>query len=470
MDPPGTDVGPVSGPSGGFSLWCAGRFVGGVRWPGYPHRVLYERVDITRHPRIIELNDLFRIGSTIDKPSLMLRHFGVWFAGTRPTDLFLSVARRDLPAGRYKVTRVLTRMDRRHPESIETPDPWRDWDALPVYEGGLIGEVISREEPQLLYRLDASDDPYFGELFAPMRTLMALPQYHEGRALNWAFSFYTDEEPGIDDLAGALMDTSLLGMATRNLVSKRRAERLNRELDAQFEQIANIQRSLLPQKIPEIPGLSIATSYLTSDRAGGDYYDFFPFPDGTWGILIADVSGHGPAAATVMAMLRAILHCYCGTDYSPAAVMHFVNEKLVSCNLDGNFVTAFFMVYDPATHGMRFARCGHPPPLVKKPGEAGIGRLDRVGDPPLGVLPALDPEQDSAELGAGETLVLYTDGITEAFNDRGEMFGQTGLVRALERCSGEPDCVVDTVHGALFRHTGVMERDDDQTLVVLQRR
>ncbi len=430
----------------------------------------YERVDIRGYPKIVELNDLFRIGSTIDRPSLMLRHFGAWFARSRPTDLFVSVARRDLPAGRYKVTRVLTRLDREHPESIEAPNPWRDWDQLPVYEGGLIGELIAREEPQLLYRLDASDDPHFGELFAPMRTVLALPQYHEGRALNWALSFYAREEPGPDDLASALMDTSLLGMATRNLVSKRQAERLNRELDAQFEQIANIQRSLLPQKIPDIPGLSIATSYLTSDRAGGDYYDFFPFPDGTWGILIADVSGHGPAAATVMAMLRAILHCYAGDDNAPAAVMRFVNEKLISCNLDGNFVTAIFILYDPATHTMTWARCGHPPPLLKKTGSGGVTRLDTAGDPPLGVLPAIEPEQDSITLQDGETLVLYTDGITEAFNDQGEMFGEQGLIDALGYCSGEPDCVVDTVHSALFRHTGVMERDDDQTLVVLQRK
>lgn len=430
----------------------------------------YERYDNSKFPRLIELNDLFRIGSTIDRPSLMLRHFGAWFARSRPTDLFLSVARRDLPAGRYKVTRVLTRLDRQNPESIEAPNPWRDWDSLPVYEGGLIGEVIAREEPQLLYQLDAGDDPHFGSLLAPMRTLMALPQYHEGRALNWAFSFYTNEEPGVEDLAAALMDTSLLGMATRNLVSKRQAERLNRELDAQFEQIANIQRSLLPQKIPEIPGLAIATSYLTSDRAGGDYYDFFPFPDGTWGILIADVSGHGPAAATVMAMLRAILHCYGSGDSSPASVMRFVNEKLVSCNLDGNFVTAFFAVYDPATHRLTWSRCGHPPPLLKRSGGGDIDRLDTAGDPPLGVLETIEPEQDSITLGEGETLVLYTDGITEAFNEHGKMFGEAGLIGAIEHCTGEPDCVVDTVHGALYRHTGVMERDDDQTLVVLQRR
>ncbi|USN98716.1 MAG: serine/threonine-protein phosphatase [Phycisphaeraceae bacterium] len=431
----------------------------------------YRRVDNSAYPEIDELNTLFRVGSTIERPSLMLQHFGAWFGRNRPTDLFISVARRDLPGNQYKVTRLLSRLERERVGEGEPANPWRDWESLPIYEGGLIGEVIARDEPQLLLDLDAGDDPHFGEHLAGMKKMMAIPQYHEGKALNWALSFYADDAgPQPDDLAGALMDTSLLGMATRNLVSKRQAEQLNRALTSQFEQIANIQRSLLPQKLPAIPGLDIATSYLTSDRAGGDYYDFFPFPDGTWGILIADVSGHGPAAATVMAMLRAILHCYADDDRSPASVMRFANDKLVASNLDGSFVTAFFAVYDPSDGTLVWSRCGHNPPLLKRPASGGVTSLETAGVPPLGILPGMQPEQDRIQLAPDETVVLYTDGITEAFDDVGVMFGVDGLTDALETCSGHPDCVVDTIHAALYRHTGVMERDDDQTLVALQRR
>ena len=242
----------------------------------------------------------------------------------------------------------------------------------------------------------------------------------------------------------------------------------NTGLGLNFEQIANIQRSLLPQKTPDIPGLTIATAYLTSDRAGGDYYDFFPFPNGTWGILIADVSGHGPAAATVMAMLRAILHCYEGEDFSPARVMRYANEKLAASNLDGSFVTAFFAVFDPEASTIAWARCGHNPPLLKTPG-AGVRELDGSGVPPLGVLPDLEPEEESISLEPGQTLILYTDGITESFNERGEMFGVKGVIASLEYCDGQPECVVDSIYHALYTHTGSMERDDDQTLVALRR-
>jgi sigma-B regulation protein RsbU (phosphoserine phosphatase) len=431
--------------------------------------VHFQRLSDSEIPEAAELNSLFREASVIDQPSLMLQHFGKWFGRRRPTDLFVSVARRDLPPGRFKITRLMTRADRLRVGEREPPNPWRDWESLPVLEGGLIGEIIAQECPQILREIDAADDPHLGPSLAGIRSGVAIPQYHDGRATNWALSFFNDPVGlAAADLPTAVIDTSLLGMATRNLVSKRQADLLNRELTHQFEQIANIQRSLLPQRLPSIPGLEIATSYLTSDRAGGDYYDFFPFPDGSWGILIADVSGHGPAAATVMAMLRAILHCYAGEDFSPASVVRFTNRKLVSSNLDGSFVTALFAVYDPGTSVLSWSRCGHPPPALKL-AEGGVIELDGTGVPPLGILPDMEPEQESRRLELGETIVLYTDGITEAFNDDRIMFGVRGLVASLEQCSGRPECVVDSVHGALYRHTGVMDRDDDQTLIALRR-
>lgn len=429
----------------------------------------YTRVDTADTTDVAELDGLFCVASTLSKPTQMLKHFGDWFGKNRPTDFFMSVARRDLPNNQYKITRLMNRQIREDLANQPAANPWRDWDDLPVYEGGLVGEIIEHGGPQIFTDLDAGDDPHFGEHLAKVRSMMAIPQYHEGRATNWALSFYEDPRgPEASDLVDALMQTSLLGMATRNLVSKRQEEQLNEQLKAQFEQIAGIQRSLLPQKTPAIPGLKIATSYMTSEQAGGDYYDFLPFPDGTWGILIADVSGHGPAAATVMAMLRAILHCYQGDDFSPAQVMAFANRKLSASRLDGSFVTAFFAVYDPERSTLAWARCGHNPPLLKTPG-GGVKELDETGVPPLGILPELEPEEESITLEVGQTLILYTDGITESFNDAGEMFGVNGVIGSLEHCDGQPDCVVDSIYGALYKHTNSMDRADDQTLVALRR-
>jgi sigma-B regulation protein RsbU (phosphoserine phosphatase) len=260
---------------------------------------------------------------------------------------------------------------------------------------------------------------------------------------------------------------NLVGGNNTRLILVNEIKALNARLTLQLEEVARVQRSLLPRSLPEIPGLEIATSYLTSDQAGGDYYDFFRFEGGTWGLLIADVAGHGPAAATVMAMLHAILHCYAGPDRSPEGVLAFANARLVEAGIEGNFVTAFFAVFDPRSGGLRFARAGHNPPILKDGATGAVRFLDGEGGLPLGVMDKLALRSASVRLAPMDTLVLYTDGITEAMGPGKEMFGPHRLDEALTLCTGQPDCVVDSVHAALYRHTGSRTRADDQTLVAL---
>jgi sigma-B regulation protein RsbU (phosphoserine phosphatase) len=445
------------------------------------------RVDLFEaHPPIARLTGLLRESSAATEPADLLRILGPWFGGQGRYDLLVTVSKRNLPDGEYKITRVIDRPDRVE-QLAQRINPWRDWTKTPTHRGGFLGRVIAEEQPQLYLDLDIADDPVLGVGVREMRSVLAIPNFDGGRALNWAFFFRRDpagrsadqarrgvpEAEVMDDILRAIQDGNLLGLATKNLVATRRAEELNARLNQQLEAVAQVQRSLLPPRLPEIPGLDIRTSYLTSDEAGGDYYDFFPFPDGTLGVLIADVAGHGAAAATVMAMLRAILHCYESADTSPASVMRYCNARLIGARLEGSFVTAFFAVYDPRTGELRWARCGHNPPRLRR-GDGSVQALDEAGTLPLGLMDDLPAAEGTSRLGVGDTLVLYTDGITEAFSPidathRREMFGLDRLDAALRECSGMPECVVDSIHAALFRHVRSMTRDDDQTLVVLQR-
>jgi sigma-B regulation protein RsbU (phosphoserine phosphatase) len=278
------------------------------------------------------------------------------------------------------------------------------------------------------------------------------------------------EEDGFSpsDIEHTMIVGNLIGGNNSRLLLVEEIKSLNERLNAQLEEVARVQASLLPREKPDMPGLDLATSYLTSDRAGGDYYDFLPFPDGTWGILIADVSGHGPAAATIMAMLRGILHCYAG-DRSPDSVLRFANARLVEAGIEGTFVTAFFAVYDPRAATVTYARAGHNPPILKDGRTGAVTTLDGVGSLPLGILEPLDLRRETVTLHPGDTLILYTDGITEAREkERGEMFGPERLDAALVECSGQPDCVVDSIHAALYEHTGERSRADDQTIVALR--
>lgn len=432
-----------------------------------------ERVDLSEVAELDLLTGVLRESSRQTDPAKMMAALGPWFSRQGRYDMMISVSRRNLPEGEYKITRVIE--DPKIVEEVaQRNNPWRDWSMIPTQAGGVIGRVIERDESQLFRGLQIDDDPVLGIAVREMRSLLALPNFDNGRALNWALFFRRDPEGWpLDEVPTILKDGNLLGMATKNLVAHRRADELNAKLTAQLERVASVQRALLPARTPDIPGLSIATSYLTSDEAGGDYYDFFAFPNGQWGILIADVSGHGAAAATVMAMLRAILHCFEGADLSPASVMRFANDKLVDSGIHGSFVTAFFGVYDPQSGQIAFSRCGHNPPRLAR-ADGAIVEVDGAGSVPLGIVKDAPIEQETITLEPEATLVLYTDGITEAFSTGGvnggrEMFGLGRLDGAISACGCDPESIIDAVHAALLKHVGAMTRDDDQTLVVIRR-
>lgn len=455
------------------------------------------RVDLSRDPRVALLTSMLRDVSTVQDPGQMLKHFGPWVAQRFPRDGFLSVSVRDLPKGMYKITRTVTntRNPIGSPSNEPTPDPWTQWQKLPTYRGGIIAQIIASEEPCIITDVDFTNDPVLAGVLGrdamAMRSITAIPAFDDGLALNWVMSLHhTSDWENLSPFVEGLLDINLMGTATRNLVFRHQAEELNQQLVAQFEQIAKIQRQLLPDRSPRLDGYTLATSYLTSNIAGGDYYDYYRSPgDSRIGIVIADVSGHGPSAATVMAMIRTILHCYPDTMGEQhalddiAGIARYCNEKLVAANLNGEFATAFFCVIDQASGTLSWTRCGHNPPLIRR-ADGSIELIESAATLPLGITNDQKFSSDSCALSAGDTLILYTDGITEATgnppaqgvsmyraprNTQAEMFGTGRLIESLERCSGRPQCAIDSIHSALFRFTNRLDRDDDQTLLVVQR-
>jgi phosphoserine phosphatase RsbU/P len=434
-------------------------------------------IDLQQNGDIEVITEMLRQVSLATDPSQVLEIFGPYFRRKRPSDVYLGVSVRGLKPGEYKITRKFRfDPDGDAVENLNDVNPWRDWDRLPTYTGGLIGQLIARGEPSLIHHLDAADDPAIGDIVADMGACLASPHFDRGEPTNWAISFVRDPEGfDIETVDEAFLLGSLLGTVTRQILSIAQTKSLNRQLQSQFEEVARVQRSLLPSRIPDIPGLEIATSYLTSDEAGGDYYDFFEFRDGSWGIVIADVAGHGAGAATVMAMLRAILHGFAHDrqTVTPDDILNYTNMRLHDAGIDGRFVTAFFAVYDPKPNKsgnptLTYARSGHNPPRIKE-GKTGVVRpLDEAGTVPLGVFETYKACSACIELHPDDTVVLYTDGITEAFNTSREMFGVDRLDSALTNCSGNPDCTVDSVHTALYAHTGKLSRDDDQTIVTFR--
>jgi serine phosphatase RsbU (regulator of sigma subunit)/anti-sigma regulatory factor (Ser/Thr protein kinase) len=193
-------------------------------------------------------------------------------------------------------------------------------------------------------------------------------------------------------------------------------ERLSREEErAQKEhQIAVIlQRSMLPDRLPDIPGVALAARYVpaTADvEVGGDWYDVMQLPDGLIGLAVGDVAGHGLRAATTMGQLRMALRAYALQDPSPVAVMRGVHNLMMQFPMP-DMATVIYLLFDPATGRVRFTNAGHPPALVVT--DASSGYLPDGLAPPVGVTPDDQFDEVSHQLAPGATLLLYTDGLVE---------------------------------------------------------
>jgi len=246
---------------------------------------------------------------------------------------------------------------------------------------------------------------------------------------------------------------------------KRAYEMVDRELKL----IADLQRALLPAELPEIPTLDLAAYYRPAARAGGDYYDFFRQADGTWGLLVGDVSGHGSPAAVEMAITRTLAHVRAEGPFSPGELLGYLNRRVGGRLGDvapSPFVTAFAGVYDPERHTLRHASAGHHPPRLKRCSDGSLFSLEGSGAPPLGILKQVEFADRELELVPGDQVIFYTDGITEAMDPAGEMFGLGRLDRVLENCGVNADALIASVLDELRAFTEGRELADDVTLLV----
>ncbi len=432
---------------------------------------------------------MLRQMTQLDSSHDILGEFMGQYSRIRPIDAFVGVALvgKDPSLG-YRITYAVRSADAvngrvRHtrdmrPEALEKIEP------TAFSDSDFFSQLMSDGQPKMVHGIQPVQHPRVASILTGMTSCMALPIYEGDHLSEWTFAFGRVPAGAIQprDVAQAVTIANLLGSANRHVDLLSEVKRLNEVLREQIDGIARVQQSLLPNMLPDIPGFRIATSYLTSDAAGGDYYDFFRLPGGEWGVLIADVSGHGPAAATVMAMLHAILHSYPAEgSVDPAAVLIFANAQLHEAQLDGSFVTAFFAVINPANQTMRYSNCGHNPPRLVQTTSVKHAADERTSAPkmkctvldhaatiPLGILPQLlDPTTHTLTLQPGDRIVLYTDGVTEAFDDSNRMFGEAGLDAAITQCDLSADELVESIHAGLFRHRGLKPRADDQTIVIL---
>jgi sigma-B regulation protein RsbU (phosphoserine phosphatase) len=395
-------------------------------------------------------------------PQAMVRAYGKRIRALMPIDRSVAVSRRDLEFPKYRITRSST--------WTNEVNPWKEKDRLPVLEGGILGELIYGEQPRLINDLRVADDDPAAEYLKGMGSMAVATQYDQGKALNMVALMR--REPGAfkpEQFPEWVWLSNLFGRATHNLVLSGQLKHAYELVERELKVVADLQRTLLPKQLPRIPTLELAAHYQTSRWAGGDYYDIFPLPDGKWGLLIADVSGHGTPAAVMMAVTHSIAHTYPGHPDPPGKLLEFINHHLATrytADIE-SFVTAFYGIYDPASRTLRYSSAGHNPPRLMSCVDGSLTVLDGVRSLPLGVDPDETYEVFTQALRPGDQMVFYTDGITEAHGPDGRtMFGVERLDEVLKLCHLSVPDLIAAVLDAVERFTGGLPAEDDRTLLV----
>ena len=250
-------------------------------------------------------------------------------------------------------------------------------------------------------------------------------------------------------------------LARQQQIEARQRERMEQEL-----RVARvIQQTLLPKEVPTVPGWTMAAYWQPARAVSGDFYDFLIFPDGKVAIIVADVTDKGVPAALVMATTRSILRSATERLESPGKVLEFANNQLCPDIPPNMFVTCLYALLDPSTGIIRYANAGHNLPYLRR--NDGILEL-RARGMPLGLMPDMEYEEKETRLAPGDNIVLYSDGIVEAHNPDGEMFGFPHLreLLTMPQCG---DALISCMVDELKTFTGPdWEQEDDVTFVTLE--
>ncbi|MCM2465514.1 SpoIIE family protein phosphatase [Methanoculleus oceani] len=241
-------------------------------------------------------------------------------------------------------------------------------------------------------------------------------------------------------------------------------ERIAKELEIAKE----IQQSILPESAPVLPGFDLAGFNLSAREVGGDFYDYIPVGEGCWGVEIADVSGKGVPAALFMALSRTLVRASASQNLDPAGSILEANRYICMDSKTSMFVTLFYGILDTRKRTFSYVNAGHNPPLLFRAGSSEATLLMGKGIA-LGIFDEIELELVQLQLNPGDTVVFYTDGVTEATNERDEEYGMerlTALISGLlDRGARE---MIDAIVEDVTAHAGNQPQFDDITLVVLK--
>lgn len=325
---------------------------------------------------------------------------------------------------------------------------------------GLVGHVSAAGK--MYYAPDVRSDPYYVVSESSTLSEVDIPLVSREKLIG----IFNAQSPSLDafspeqiDLLRALADTIAIAIENARLFRQERLEK-EKALREQAE-ARQIQRALLPETNPTISGFAVDGLCLQLSAVGGDWYDYLRIADHLWGIALGDVCGKGMAAALLMSASRSLFRSAAEGLQSPSEVLTRLNRSLVKDLPTGRFVTLLYLVLDTKLATVRMASAGHPHPLYLS--RSGIVEVRTENGLPLGLMGS-DYSEIELQLQPGDRVLLYSDGVLEATNSKGEEFGISRLEEALQHPNASAQSVLEEVHQ--FAHGGTLA--DDATAVLLR--
>jgi sigma-B regulation protein RsbU (phosphoserine phosphatase) len=335
-----------------------------------------------------------------------------------------------------------------------------------------VRDRVINEKSSILVRDAQLDDAFKGRMSIveqKVHTMMAAPLQAKERIIGLIYldSPFILREFTKDDLS---LLTVMANIAAVRIENARLAEveAVERIMKRDLDQAADIQGRMLPDHAPNVPGAELAGFNLPCRTVGGDYYDFFPYPDGKVGLTLGDVSGKGMPASLMMAELHARVQVLAEDPGDLGPFMVRLNKATCAKCPSNRFVTFFFCVLDPASGELSFANAGHNPPILVRAN--GAAEMLEGGGPVLGILSTAPYAEMHAQLDHGDMLVLYSDGVTEANNAAFDEFDEERFIQVLKQHRHQPaTAIVEAVTKALTEFCAGAPQADDITLAVAKR-
>jgi phosphoserine phosphatase RsbU/P len=330
---------------------------------------------------------------------------------------------------------------------------------------GLVGAAA--ESKQAVLVPDVKKDPRYVEANPETRSELAVPLSYKGKVIgvldleHTRRGFFTEEhERTMTTLAAQI------AIAIENARLYEEIERQERRLERDLSLARELQSRLLPQTNPKLAHLDLAAKFVPARTIGGDLYDFIPYSMSRLGIVIGDVSGKGAPAAIYAALVSGILRSHAPIEPGPAEMLSAVNLSLAERRIEAQFVSIIYAVWDDEERTLTVANSGLPRPIYVHGGENEV--IEATGLP-LGLFDEADYDEFNFRMKAGDMFVFFSDGILDARNRKGEMFGRGRVEKIVSECSGKSaDCVVTSLFKAVAEHSAGVETFDDQTVVAIR--